>query len=213
MRRPHRGQRGQDGPPHHDRRGQEHQVLDDVEVVVDERGVVGPREVPGHDRRREDRPSRERPRGPSRQAAHPRRTEQRLDHRRRRPVQQQRREDQHQHQVLHHMGAEQITVGEVVQRAVETDEQHRERGGERRDPAARGREPPQKHIEPAQHGEPDDNARVEIPAPPGVREGGGHRFSTNAPNRNMSPIVITMASSSGPPNRNVKKRLSILRCM
>src|SRR6266571_9110442 len=103
-----------------------------------------------------------------------------------------------------------MAIGQMVQGAVQAHEQHGESRGERGDLPPRRPEPSPRHIEPAQQGEPDEDARMEVPAPPGVCH---HFFNTNAPNRNMSPIVMTSARSSGPPNRNVKKRLSILRCM
>src|SRR5438034_720904 len=121
------GHGGEHGPPHDHRGREEHEMLHDVQRVVLERRLVESREVPQRDRCREDHASDERPRGPARHAEYGRRSEQRPHHPRRRAVEQQRREHRGEHQVLHHVRAEQVGVREVVQRPVQREEHHHER--------------------------------------------------------------------------------------
>src|SRR5205823_9973195 len=87
-----------------------------------ERRFVELREVPQRDGHREQHTGGERARGPAREAVHPVWPEERPDHPRRRAVQEQRRKHQRQQQMLHHVGAEQVAIGEVVERTVRSEE-------------------------------------------------------------------------------------------
>src|SRR5438094_292679 len=117
------------------------------------------------------------------------------------------------------MGAEEIRVREVVERTVEREAQHRQRAGERRHAAARRVKSSPRHIEPAQQGEPDDHARMQVPPLPRRRGRRGERhpaapLSVSAPKKRNSRATITpTASRRGTPNRNVKNLLSAFRCM
>jgi len=115
-------------------------MLEDVEVVMTERCLVETGHVPDHDRTGKQYRRGERPRHDPAQRHHPPRPQQRPDDVGRRPVEQQRREHQRQEQVLPHVRAEQIGVGEVVERAIESQEQHDERPAEARDAAPCRRE-------------------------------------------------------------------------
>jgi hypothetical protein len=67
--------------------------------------------------------------------------------------------------MLRHVGAEEIGIGEVMQRTVEREEQDRERPAKLTMLPARALRPPT-HIEPAEDGEPDHHARMKIPSVP-----------------------------------------------
>ena len=210
------GDGGEHRPPHQHRRREEDEVLDDVQRVVAQRRLVEHGEVPQHDRRRKERRGNERPRDGPRQPAHPHGPEQPPRHLRGRAVQEQRREQQREHEVLRHVGAEEVVVREVVQRAVQGEEQHDERAHECRHLAARRGEPAPRHVEPAQEDEPYHDARMQVPGLPRRRHDQPPPTprSVNWPKkRNRSATSTTTASRNGPPNRNEKNRLSILRCM
>src|SRR5256885_9979709 len=87
-------------------RGEEDQVLHDVERMALERRLVELREVPQRDRHRKERTGDERTCGPAREPEHPAGPNEGPDHPRGRPVKQQRREDEREDEVLHHVGAE-----------------------------------------------------------------------------------------------------------
>src|ERR1700694_3924744 len=113
--------------------------------------------------------------------------------------------------MLRHVRAEQVGIREVVQRPVQRGEDDEQRPGKGCDLAPRRLEASQIHVEPAQEDEPDHDGGMQVPGTPG-----GHtpaRRRTAPKKRNSRPITTTSARRSGPPNRNMKKRLSNLRCM
>src|SRR2546425_12981755 len=170
--------------------------------------------MPQRHRRREECGGDERPRDGRRDPAHPGGPEQPPRHHRGGAVQEERRKEQREYQMLRHVGAEEVVVREVVQRAVQREEQHDERPNERGHLAAARGESSPRHVEPAQEDEPYHDARMQVPGLPRPRHDQPAPRSVNWPKkRNSSPTSTTTASSNGPPNRNEKNRLSILRCM
>src|SRR5437762_11587712 len=113
--------------------------------------------------------------------------------------------------MLHHVGAEQVAVGQIVQRAVEGQTQHQQRSRERRDPSPRRLEPPQLDVEPAQEDEPYDHARVQVPALPAHPAPAAPR-SVKAPStRNSSATITPAARQNRAPNKNLNTLLSACR--
>ena len=114
-------------PPEDHRGGHDHEVLHDVDRVIVHRQVVERRQVPRHQHQVEARRSAEDGRvrtRPSRSTSGWR--EERRQHPARRAVEQERRHGEGQQQVLDHVGAEEVVVREVVQRAGERAEEHGE---------------------------------------------------------------------------------------
>ena len=109
-----------------------HQVLDDVDRVMGHRELVQRRQVPRREHDVEDHEAPRRRGDPARERADAAQRKQRPQHPARRPHDQQRRDDQREHQVLHHVRAEQVVVAQVVQPAVEREEDQGERGVEAR---------------------------------------------------------------------------------
>ena len=159
------GQRTEERPPHQHRRRHEHQVLDDVHargwpspgcraagrchaaIVTlnsDEAGD-GPGEPPGGgvDGRKAERGAKHPPR---------------------RADDEEQRHDEGEHEVLHHVRAEQVVVAQVVQRAIQATETCRQRDRERAGLDAGWRAPFTPHaprVEACQPGDPHDGAGVD----------------------------------------------------
>ena len=89
-----------------------------MQVVIAEGGFVESRYMPQNDWRREDGRGRERPCDDAGECHDPARPQQRAHDRSRYAVQQQWREHERQQQMLRHVRAEEVGVGQVVQRPV-----------------------------------------------------------------------------------------------
>src|SRR2546422_2037523 len=171
--------------------------------------------MPQRDRRREECGGDERPRDGRRDPTHPGGPEQSPRHPRGGAVQEERREQQREHEVLRHVGAEEVVVREVVQRAVQREEQHDERPHERGHLAAARGEPSPRHVEPAQEDEPYHDARMQVPGLPRPRHDQPPPppptpapRSVNWPKkRNSSPTTPTPAMSDVPPAMKAKNQL------
>ena len=62
--------------------------------------------------------------------------------------------------MLRHVGAEEVGIGEIVQRPVQGEKEHYQRADETCNVPTCRRETPQIHIKPAQKDEPCHHARV-----------------------------------------------------
>src|SRR5207245_8574126 len=132
-------------------------------------------------------------------------------------VQEERREQQREHEVLRHVGAEEVVVREVVERAVQGEEQHDERPRERGHLAAARGEPSPRHVEPAQEDEPYHDARMQVPGlprprhdqPPPPPATPAPRTANWPQKRNSSATSTTAARSHAPPNRDARNPQSL----
>ncbi len=102
-----------------------------MDVVIRHRRIVKHRQMPADDHEIENHVARYRARDEFRDGTHCSRLDQRTKHPSGRSGDQQRRKQQCEQQVLHHVGAEQVVVAQIVQRTVQRGEHHEQAGEER----------------------------------------------------------------------------------
>src|SRR5207253_1381786 len=132
--------RREDRPPREHGRRDEGQVLDHVEGVMLEGGVIGSGQVPGDERGVVEPEGDREPGEAAEQREQPQAREQGGEQPGRDGGQQERRRRQGQQEVLHHVGAQEGAVAQVVERPVERAREHDERAREGQEAA--GGEPP-----------------------------------------------------------------------
>src|SRR5207244_1651851 len=137
--REHRVRR-EDWPPREHGRRDEGQVLDHVEGVMLEGGVVESGQMPDDEGAVVEPEGNREPREPAEQREQPQAREQGGEQRGRDGGEQERRRRQGQQEVLHHVGAQEGAVAQVVERPVERSREHDERAREGQEAA--GGEPP-----------------------------------------------------------------------
>ena len=166
--------------------------LNDVDRMLGHGEVVHGGQVPRHEHEVEHR---EGAGGPGKAAAEPQQrgvAQEGADHPSRHAVKQQGRHGEHQEHVLHHVRAEEVVVGEIVDGAGQRDEEHRERAGEgqrlmRGDAAFGIQAPPEEQrgaVRRPRHRDARHHAGVGVPGRP-VESPGRQRRRAAGPGHSM----------------------------